>query len=106
MLYGYTWGGGGTSSGLSEKAHVVGGELADWRRPALLIRNAGALGEDITVYEADAELGGGRFLQGTPQSGYNLRLRQGVPLRLRHSLDDTERNRSKDFREGSILQLQ
>jgi oleate hydratase len=38
----------------------------------LLIRNARASGEDITVYEADANLGGGFFLSGDSQSGYNL----------------------------------
>ena len=54
------------------KAHIVGGGIGGLAAAALLIRNAGALGEDITVYEADAELGGGYFLQGSPQSGYNL----------------------------------
>ena len=54
------------------KAHIVGGGIGGLFAAALLIRNTGALGEDITVYEADAELGGGYFLQGSPQSGYNL----------------------------------
>src|SRR6185369_3491146 len=39
---------------------------------ALLIRNAGVSGENITVYEADEQLGGGFFLGGSAESGYNL----------------------------------
>ena len=54
------------------KAHVVGGGFGGLAAAAFLIRNAGLSGRDITVYEADRELGGGLFLQGSPQSGYNL----------------------------------
>ncbi len=39
---------------------------------ALLIRNTGFAGEDITIYEADERLGGGFFLGGSAESGYNL----------------------------------
>ena len=54
------------------KAHVVGGGFGGLAAAALLIRNAGLSGRDITIYEADRQLGGGLFLQGSPQSGYNL----------------------------------
>ena len=39
---------------------------------ALLIRNAEVSGENITIYEADEQLGGGFFLGGSAESGYNL----------------------------------
>ena len=54
------------------KAHIVGGGFGGLAAAALLIRNAGVSGQDITIYEADEELGGGFFLSGSPQSGYNL----------------------------------
>ena len=54
------------------KAHIVGGGFGGLAAAALLIRNAGVPGQDITIYEADDELGGGFFLTGGPQSGYNL----------------------------------
>ncbi len=54
------------------RAHIVGGGFGGLAAAALLIRNAGANGRDITIYEADEELGGGFFLSGGPQSGYNL----------------------------------
>ena len=54
------------------KAHIVGGGFAGLAAAALLIRNAGATGHDITIYEANEQLGGGFFLSGSPQSGYNL----------------------------------
>ena len=54
------------------KAHIVGGGFGGLAAAALLIRNAQAAGQDITVYEADKALGGGLFLDGTLQSGYNL----------------------------------
>ena len=54
------------------KAHIVGGGFGGLAAAALLLRNAGLSGQDITIYEADKELGGGLFLDGTPQSGYNL----------------------------------
>ena len=54
------------------KAHIVGGGFAGLAAAALLIRNAEVPGQDITIYEADGELGGGYFLEGNPASGYNL----------------------------------
>ncbi|MBV9289944.1 MAG: oleate hydratase, partial [Hyphomicrobiales bacterium] len=54
------------------KAHIVGGGFGGLAAAALLIRNASAFGPDITIYEADEKLGGGFFLDGDPQGGYNL----------------------------------
>jgi oleate hydratase len=54
------------------KAHIVGGGFGGLAAAALLIRNAETPGQDITIYEADKELGGGLFLYGSAQSGYNL----------------------------------
>ena len=54
------------------KAHIVGGGFGGLAAAALLIRNAGVPGQDITIYEADDKLGGGFFLTGGPQIGYNL----------------------------------
>jgi oleate hydratase len=54
------------------KAHIVGGGFGGLAAAALLIRNAGMPGEDITIYEADEQLGGGFFLGGSAQTGYYL----------------------------------
>jgi oleate hydratase len=54
------------------KAHIVGGGFGGLAAAALLIRNAGAPGNAITIYEAEEKLGGGFFLDGDPQTGYNL----------------------------------
>ena len=54
------------------KAHIVGGGFGGLAAAALLIRNAGMSGADITIYEADEQLGGGFFLGGSATSGYNL----------------------------------
>ena len=54
------------------KAHIVGGGFAGLAAAALLIRDAGVSGPDITIYEADDKLGGGFFLDGDPERGYNL----------------------------------
>jgi oleate hydratase len=54
------------------KAHIVGGGFGGLAAAALLIRNAGMAGRDITIYEADDELGGGFFLTGDAERGYNL----------------------------------
>ena len=54
------------------KAHIVGGGFGGLAAAALLIRNAGVAGQDITIYEAQEKLGGGFFLDGDAQSGYNL----------------------------------
>jgi oleate hydratase len=54
------------------KAHIVGGGFGGLAAAALLIRDVGAAGEDITIYEADDELGGGFFLEGSAEDGYNL----------------------------------
>ena len=54
------------------KAHIVGSGFGGLAAAAYLIRHAGASGEDITIYEADEQLGGGFFLGGSAASGYNL----------------------------------
>jgi oleate hydratase len=54
------------------RAHIVGGGFAGLAAAALLIRNANVSGTDITIYEADDKLGGGFFLDGDPEHGYNL----------------------------------
>src|SRR5665213_3077841 len=54
------------------QAHIVGGGFGGLAAAALLIRNAEMSGADITIYEADALLGGGFFLGGSAASGYNL----------------------------------
>jgi oleate hydratase len=54
------------------KAHIVGGGFGGLAAAALLIRNAGMSGSDITIYEADELLGGGFFLGGSAEKGYNL----------------------------------
>src|SRR5262249_1343808 len=54
------------------RAHIIGGGFGGLAAAALLIRNAGVSGADITIYEADELLGGGFFLGGSAESGYNL----------------------------------
>jgi oleate hydratase len=54
------------------KAHIVGGGFGGLAAAALLIRNANVSGPDITIYEADEKLGGGFFLDGDAEHGYNL----------------------------------
>jgi oleate hydratase len=54
------------------KAHIVGGGFGGLAAAAYLIRNAGVSGQDITVYEADERMGGGLFLGGSAESGYNV----------------------------------
>src|SRR5262245_18425562 len=54
------------------RAHIVGGGFGGLAAAALLIRNAGVPGADITIYEADERMGGGFFLGGSAESGYNL----------------------------------
>ncbi len=54
------------------KAHIVGGGFGGLAAAALLIRNAAVPGQDITIYEANDRMGGGFFLDGSAQSGYNL----------------------------------
>ncbi len=54
------------------KAHIVGGGFAGLAAAALLIRNANVPGPDITIYEAEDKLGGGFFLDGDAEHGYNL----------------------------------
>ena len=77
------------------KAHIVGGGFGGLAAAALLIRNAEVPGADITIYEADEQLGGGFFLAGTAESGYQragLRLRQGIPLYVQNARVDSLRN--------------
>ncbi|HEY1865110.1 MAG TPA: oleate hydratase [Roseiarcus sp.] len=54
------------------KAHIVGGGFAGLAAAALLIRDIKIPGSDITIYEADDKLGGGFFLDGDAEHGYNL----------------------------------
>src|SRR5262245_2940137 len=54
------------------RAHIVGGGFGGLAAAVLLIRNAGVSGEDITIYEADERMGGGFFLGGSAETGYNL----------------------------------
>src|ERR1700760_3180586 len=54
------------------KAHIVGGGFAGLAAAALLIRDLKTPGGDITIYEADHKLGGGFFLDGDAEHGYNL----------------------------------
>jgi oleate hydratase len=54
------------------KAHIVGGGFGGLAAAGYLIRNAGVSGQDITIYEADEQLGGSFSLGGTAKSGYIL----------------------------------
>ena len=54
------------------KAYIVGGGFGGLAAAACLIRNAGMSGQDVTIYEADDRMGGGFFLGGSAESGYNL----------------------------------
>ena len=54
------------------KAHIVGGGFAGLAAAALLIRDIKTPGRDITIYEADDKLGGGFFLDGEAEHGYNV----------------------------------
>jgi oleate hydratase len=54
------------------KAHIVGGGFAGLAAAALLIRDIKTPGSDITIYEAEDKLGGGFFLDGDAEHGYNL----------------------------------
>jgi oleate hydratase len=54
------------------KAQIVGGGFGGLAAAAYLIRNAGVSGQDITIYEARERMGGGFFLGGSAESGYNL----------------------------------
>ena len=54
------------------KAYIVGGGFGGLAAAFFLIRNAGMPGENITIYEADRQVGGGLFLTGGPETGYNM----------------------------------
>ncbi len=54
------------------KAHIVGGGFGGLAAAGYLIPNAGVSGQDITIYDADERMGGGFFLGGSAESGYNL----------------------------------
>jgi oleate hydratase len=54
------------------KAHIVGGGFGGLAAAGYLIRNAGVSGQDITIYEADERMGGGFFLGGSAETGYNV----------------------------------
>jgi oleate hydratase len=53
-------------------AHIVGGGFGGLAAAAYLIRNAGAAGHDISVYEANEQIGGSFSLGGDAQTGYIL----------------------------------
>ena len=91
------------------KAHIVGGGFGGLAAAALLIRNAGVSGEDITIYEADERMGGGFFLGGSAESGYNLPgsvfdKEYRCTFELLKSIPS--RKQSLYFRYGRILRLQ
>ena len=68
------------------QAHIVGGGFGGLAAAAYLIRNAGVSGQDITIYEADERMGGGFFLGGSAETGYNLPgsvFDNGIPLYIR-----------------------
>jgi oleate hydratase len=54
------------------RAHLVGGGLASLAAAAYLIRHAGADGSQITIYEAQAQLGGSLNAAGTAETGYSF----------------------------------
>ena len=54
------------------KAHIIGGGFGGLSAAAYLIRNGGVPGKDITIYEAEQQMGGAFFLIGNAQDGYNL----------------------------------
>lgn len=54
------------------KAHIVGGGFGGLAAAGYLIRNAAVPARDITIHEAGPSLGGGLFLTGDAQAGYNL----------------------------------
>lgn len=54
------------------KAHIIGGGFGGLAAAAYLIRDAGVSGADITIYEAGRKMGGGFFLGGTAETGFNL----------------------------------
>ncbi len=54
------------------KAHLVGGGLASLAAAAWLIKDAGALGPNIRIYEAADQLGGAMAMTGGPETGYVL----------------------------------
>jgi oleate hydratase len=54
------------------KAHLVGGGLASMAAAACLIRDAGVLPTNITIYEATGTLGGCLIKRGDPDTGYVL----------------------------------
>lgn len=54
------------------KAHLVGGGLASLAAAVSLIREAGVLGPNITIYEAAPRLGGAMALSGSAETGYVL----------------------------------
>jgi oleate hydratase len=54
------------------KAHIIGGGFGGLAAAGYLIRNAEVPARDITIYEADEDLGGGFFLSGGAAGGYNM----------------------------------
>ena len=89
------------------RAHIIGGGFGGLAAAALLIRNAEVSGENITIYEADEQLGGGFFLGGSAESGYNL---PGSvfdkEFRCTFELLNSIRKQSFYFRHRGILRVQ
>jgi oleate hydratase len=54
------------------RAHIVGGGFGGLAAAAYLILHAEVSGQDITIYEADEQMGGGFLLDGNAESGYIL----------------------------------
>ena len=55
------------------RTYLVGGGIGSLAAAAFLIRDAGVLGDDISVLERDAVLGGSLDGAGDPTRGYSLR---------------------------------
>ncbi|HXZ15260.1 MAG TPA: oleate hydratase [Roseiarcus sp.] len=90
------------------KAYLVGGGFGGLAAAAYLIRNAGLSGPDITIYDANKDLGGGLFLEGSPRSGYNLpgSVFDKEFRRLRPLCRDSFGDQSERLRQGRVLRLQ
>ena len=55
------------------KAYLVGGGIGSLAAAAFLIRDGGMSGDNITIFEAAATLGGSLDGAGDPTGGYSLR---------------------------------
>jgi oleate hydratase len=57
----------------TRKAHLIGGGIGSLAAAAFMIRDGGALGTSITIYEALPILGGSLDGGGNPRDGYTMR---------------------------------